>query len=654
MNETRYPYMLTPARVGKRIFRNRLLAGPCVPVFGQSAEIWPSDAWIECFVSRAKSGASGVVCCGMQAEVHPSDDPAQGHMDKIDGLNPNAQHRFAEIAEMLKAEGAVPFMQCMPPMGKLMMNGYDVSEGIMSEYVEGDGSRPMPGHEIPAELLYEIAKDYGAIAALGKELGFQGVQIHMAYRHMLPGRFLSPSTNKRTDEFGGCLENRARFPLMVCEEIKKQAGEEMLVHISMTAEEPFEDGLKLEDTLKFMELAEGKIDLISMRGYQIDAAQGPHFIEKELPNRDTYHKVSSYLREHNISVKLAYVCGADDLDNCEDLIRSRDADFVIASRAFVSNPNYGQLLREGRGEDVVPCIRCNKCHQYKPNYWHNLCSVNPEYAISHRDSMLKNEPGESKNIGIIGGGCAGMKAAIDLFDRGHTVTIYEKEGELGGQLNLAGIPKTKWTQKRFRNYLVSQVEKRDIKVMLNTKVKPGDLDDKHDLCFVALGAEPIKPNIPGADAVMTFQEALTDAKKVRGNVIVIGGGEIGLELSIWLTKEHGHKTKCIEMGDMLAKDMAPVHFRRPYREMWEKLEDFSWELNAMVTKIVDHTVYYLQDGEEKAEEADTIILAVGTRGLSEEAMAFGKDDCFRLIGDCKEVGNIATAMRTAHFEACKL
>lgn len=197
MNNPKYPALLTPMKVRSTLFRNRLIAGPAVPVFGQSAEIWPSDAWIDCFVSRAKGGAAGVVSCGMQAEIHPSDDPQQGHMDKIDGTNPNVQHRFAEIAELIKAEGAVPFMQCMPPMGKLMMNGYDVSDGIMSEYVEGDGSVPVPGHEIPTEMLYQIAKDYGAVAALARELGFKGVQIHMAYRHMLPGP-LSLSQHQQT------------------------------------------------------------------------------------------------------------------------------------------------------------------------------------------------------------------------------------------------------------------------------------------------------------------------------------------------------------------------------------------------------------------------------------------------------------------------
>ena len=567
MSHISYPHMLSPLKIGQHVFRNRLLAGPCVPVFGQSAEIWPSDAWIDCFVTRAKSGASGVVCCGMQAEIHPSDDPVQGHMDKIDGTNPNVQHRYAEIAEMLKAEGAVPFMQCMPPMAKLITNGYDVSDGILSEYVEGDGSIPVLGHEIPAALLYDIARDYGAVAALGKELGFEGVQIHMAYRHMLPGRFLSPSTNKRTDEFGGCLENRARFPLMICEEIKRQAGEDMLVHIAITAEEPFEDGLQLKDTLKFIEMAQGKADIISIRGWQIDLAQGPHYIENELPNRDIYHKISAYLRKNSIRVRLAYVCGADNLDNCEALIASGDADLIIASRAFIANPDYGQLLREGRGEDVVPCIRCNRCHQYKPNFWHNYCSVNPEYAISHRKDSLMNTPGKPKNVAIIGGGCAGMKAAIDLYDRGHRVTIYERESILGGQLNLAGIPKTKWTQKRFRDYLVHQVEKRGIQIKLNTEIKPGELDVRHELVFVAIGAEPIRPSIPGTEGLMTFQDAFEHPERIRGKVVVIGGGEIGLELSLWLVREQGHETMCIEMQDRLAPTMAPVHFRRPYREM---------------------------------------------------------------------------------------
>ncbi len=653
MNQIKYPHMLTPIKIGKYVFRNRLLAGPAVPVFGQSAEIWPSDAWVDCFASRARGGAAAVVCCGMLAEIRPSDDPQQGHMDKIDGNNPNVQHRFAEIAEIVKAEGAVPFMQCMPPMGRLM--GWDVSSGVLSEYVEGDGSAPTVGKEIPAEMLCEIAHDYGEVARLAKELGFQGVQIHMAYRHMLPGRFLSPSTNKRTDEFGGCLENRARFPLMVFDEIKKAAGADMLIHISMTAEEPFEDGLQIEDTMHFLQLAEGKVDIVSLRGYQIDLAQGPHFAGGALPNRPTYQKISKFLHEQKIGITLAYVCGADDLDNCEDLVASGDADCILASRAFVSNPNYAQLLLEGRGDDVVPCIRCNKCHQYKPNCWHNLCSVNPEYALSYRKDSLISPSGKPQNVAVIGGGCAGMKAAIDLFDRGHHVTVYEACDCLGGQLNLAGIPKSKWTQKRFRDYLVRQVEKRDIQLVLSTKVEPGQLDDLYDTVFVALGAVPLRPPIPGADGLLTFKDAFEHPELVHGRVIVIGGGEIGLELSLYLVQEQGHEVLCIEMQDKLAPEMAPVHFRRPYREMWETLDGFSYSLHSKVTCVDEHQVWYEKDdGEEQVVEADTIILASGTRGLSTEAAQFGPDGKFRLIGDCKAPGNIATAMRSAHFEACKL
>ncbi len=653
MNETTYTHLRSPVKVGNLLFRNRLLAGPCVPVFGQSAEIWPSDAWIDCFASRARSGASAVVCCGMVAEIHPSDDPVQGHMDKIDGMNPNVQHRFAEIAEIVKAEGSIPFMQCMPPMGKLM--GWDVSSDVLSEYVEGDGSVPVTGKEIPAKMLEEIAHDYGEVAALAKELGFQGVQIHMAYRHFLPGRFLSPHVNKRTDKFGGSLENRARFPMMVFDAIKKAAGSDMLIHISITAQEPFEDGLKIEDTKRFLRLIQGKVDIVSVRGYQIDVAQGPHFINKPLPNREDYTLIADYLHKTNNDIKLAYVCGADDLDNCEELLASGDADLILASRAFVSNPNYAQLMLEGRGDDVVPCLRCNKCHQYKPHFWHNLCSVNPEYAISYRKNSLVNAPGTPKRIAIIGGGCAGMKAAMDLYDRGHEVEIFEKQDCLGGQLNIAGIPATKWTVKRFRDYLVHQIGKRDIKVSYNAKIEPGQLDGKYDTVFVAIGAEPFCPPIPGAQNLPTFKDAFEHPEQIVGNVIVIGGGEIGLELSIFLAKEKGHKVLCLEALPELAPTMAPVHFRRPYREMWESIENLSFSTNSLVTRIEDGKVTYtLNKTEVHTVKADTVVLASGTRSLSEQALKFGPDGQYRIIGDCHSLGNIATAMRGAHFEACKI
>jgi NADPH-dependent 2,4-dienoyl-CoA reductase/sulfur reductase-like enzyme len=263
---------------------------------------------------------------------------------------------------------------------------------------------------------------------------------------------------------------------------------------------------------------------------------------------------------------------------------------------------------------------------------------------------MVSAPKQRKNTAIIGGGCAGMKAAMDLYDRGHSVTIYEKEAELGGQLNLAAVPSFKWTQRSFRNYLFHQMSKRNIEVIYNTPVKSGDLDGKYDMVFVAIGAEPLVPRIPGIEGLPTYKDVFKDPSIVNGRAIIIGGGEIGLELGIYLNKL-GHETLIIEMKDKLAAEMTPVHFRRPYREMWEKLEGFKWELNATVTKVEGKNVTYTREGKETIVPGGTIIIASGSKPLRDESVSFGGFDHYRPIGDCWELGNIATALRSAHYAA---
>ncbi len=651
MINKRYPHLNSPIMVRNTFFCNRLMAGPGIPIFAQSSENFPCDGWIANFAEKAKTGAGAVVSIGGAIEVHLNDEPVQGHFPRIDFADMTAQHRFADIAEVIKAQGSIPVMQCMPPMGKLA--GYDVSDDVWSEYVEGDGSYPVKGKECPKELLYEVAQDYGKSAELSKILGFKMVQIHMAYRNMFPGRFLSRFTNKRTDEFGGSLENRARFPLLICEEIKKACGDDFLISVAITAEEPgYPDGLTLGETCDFLRLAEGKIDIISIREHQIDFAQGLSFTEKKLPNRPAHRALSKFIRDNNIDIKLAYVCGAHDLDDCEDLIASGDADFILTSRAFLADPEFAVKMREGRNEDVVPCLRCSRCHHDNDDSWTSVCSVNPKFPFLHRMQHMVSAPGPKKKIAVIGGGCAGMKAAMECVDRGHDVTIYEKEPKLGGQLNLAGVAYVKWTLEKFRNYLAHQIEKRDIKVFLNTEVKPGQIDDDYDIIIVALGAVPLIPDIPGINNAMPFDYALTHPDEVKGDIVFIGGGEIAVENALHFIKM-GHKAMCIEMKDKLAAECPPVHYRRPFRELWESTEGFSWELNSKVTAVSDSrdVIYIDSDGEEKSVKADTVIIAAGTRGLTREAMAFGGNDKFRFIGDCLNLGNIAMAMRTAYFTA---
>ena len=267
--------------------------------------------------------------------------------------------------------------------------------------------------------------------------------------------------------------------------------------------------------------------------------------------------------------------------------------FEHYSQSWISNPNYGQLAYEGNKEDVVPCLRCNKCHgRGKNDPFVSVCSVNPIIGLEHMIDKLVVAPTTSKNVAIIGGGPAGMKGAMELYDRGHKVTLYEATDTLGGAIKHSDYVDFKWPLRNFKNYLIHQVAKRDITVLLNTKVTPDMIKDQnYEVVLAALGAQPIKPSIPGIDNehVVFATESFINPDTLGRDVVVIGGGEIGVEAGMNLAKK-GHNVTVLEMRDTLAADTTLIHYRETFEAAWEALDSFSYILNARCSGIKGNEV----------------------------------------------------------------
>lgn len=649
----KYNHLLSPIKVGNVVLRNRLIATPSNPHFVQGPEKWPTEALITHYGNKAKAGAAIVTCKGNNPVK--TKDP---HSQSLDITNGAHQHYFAQIAEAVHYYGAKASYLVLPPMD--IVEGYDCSDGVLSEFVAGDGSKAEYGKAAPKELLEKMVEAYAAEAKLAKSLGFDMCFMHMAYRLMFPGRFLSPLSNKRTDEFGGSMENRARFPLMICEAIKNACGRDFLVEVSISGEEAsrFPGGLTIEDSIEFAKLAEGKIDILQIRGSSIDPSQPTYLDLREVPQLDAASAIRAGIARSGINMLVDIVGGCQDLELCDSIIAEGKADFIGAARSFIADPQWGVKAYEGRGEDVVPCLRCNKCHISGPEKWFTVCAVNPQWGLEHKIERMVSPPKRKKNIAIVGGGPAGMEAAIIASQREHDVTLYEKSGSLGGLINKTEGIDIKWTLVKYRDFMIRQVEKAEITVRLNIAATPELLHKEgYDEVIIAIGSDPVIPPIPGADNINVCPAVDTVAREpeMGEKVVVVGGGEIGVEMGLHLAKK-GHSVTLLEMQGELAPECVPVHFRSIFIETWENQDGFNYILNARCTGIEDGKVFYIDpDGVSHTIDADNVVIAAGMRPKSDESMAFMDETCrTHLIGDCDKVGSIQTAMRAAYALASNI
>lgn len=657
-----YPHLLAPIKIGKFVLKNRMQSSNSLPHFSQGPEEYPAEATMAHFIGRARTGAAFVTLGGMDDNLEnpPLPDTLDvSHFPDFNIHDAKCQNYLVEMIEAIHYTGSLMSGSLFSANKKFRYTNEKGEVEII------DASAPAStgalasmdyqfvGDEISGETLRKIAISYGQRAAFYKRLGFDAVTIHMSYRAQLPGQLLSPLSNRRTDEFGGSFEGRCRFPLLMLEEIRKAVGNDMLIEIQFSAEEP-KGGYTIDEGIEFLKLAQKYVDIVQVRSADGDYN---HPIPFEL-NPTPFLELTEKIKKANLDFVVSNVGGWFYPEMAEKAIAEGKLDMVAMARAWISNPNYGDLLYEDRADDLVPCLRCNKCHgRGKNDIMTTCCSVNPKFGFEVVDKFLQKEPGKSKQIAVIGGGPGGMRTALYLADRGHKVTIYEKEDKLGGAIKHADYIPFKWTLKDYKNYLIRQVEKKGIHVVLNTTATPEMVEDRYDAVIAAVGAQPVIPPIPGAkgENVTVATDAIMHSEKIGQNVVVIGGGEVGVETGMFLAQQ-GKNVTVIEMRDQLAADTTVMHYRSMFTDAWEAIPTFHYVLNATAKEITaDHVTYTDKDGVDHDLPAESVILSVGMRSKTDEALSFyGTNPGFYMVGDCRKPGTIQTTNRSAYVTASNI
>lgn len=660
----RYANILQPLKIGNVILKNRLIASKVVSMELQGPEGFLAESTMD-FVSKlAKNGAAMVTC---SVGVFPDKDKNYSGMSLFHMDDRDVRNYYAKMLDRIHAYGslATASMMCALPNHLQISELHDTSRLTWrGEY----GGPPYGGKpEISKAEIREFIDNFVQQCIVMKTVGFDACNIYMSYRGSILANSLSPVLNQRTDEYGGSLENRARLTKELFRAIKEACGQDFLIEaqISPIEEEPY--GYTNEEFLDYCKMCEGLVDIFHLRGW--DGATS-HISPYNSSRHDPFAlKYAKAFKERGIKAVVAPNGGFGNLDDIDFFIGSGQCDAVILGRPFIADPEYGKKLYEGRGEDVVPCIRCDRCHGA-------VCSVNPQNGLAHVYPNMFDEPGVPMKIAVVGGGPAGMQAAVTAAKRGHKVTLYEKNSYLGGQLHHADYMPFKWELKDFKDYLIRQMGKLDVDICLNTEATPDLISaGGFDGLIAACGAEPTRQGIPGCENKTVFApvDVFGHEDALGQDIVVIGGALTGTETAIYLG-QLGRNVTILTRQDRIAHDNTS-HAKRAILELADSVETLTQITRATTTRISENAVYYRNaDGVECSIPCDSVIFCSGHKPLVDECFRFaGLTPKYFVVGDAnihrnrhystfeipkdkaREVeGDVRHAVFTGHMAACSL
>ncbi len=616
-------HVFSPISIGNMVVKNRLVVPPMVSNYANEDGTC-TEQFISYHEEKAKGGWGLIIVEDYKI------NPEAGGFVKLPGLWDDSQiESHQQLTERVHQHGAKIAAQIYHA-GRETCAEITGVQPVAPSAIPDPVVNAMP-RELSVEEIQQLVEQFGDTALRAKKAGFDAVEIHGAHGYLV-NQFMSPFSNKRIDQYGGTILNRARFALEVIANIRAKVGTDFPLIYRMSVNEFVEGGLTTEDSKVISMLLENAgIDLIH-------ASNGVYAsTETIIPPTAVGHAWSANISEELkkvVSIPVIAVGRINDPLIAESVLRSKQADMISMGRGSLADPHLPNKAQAGQFDDIIRCIGCLQgCIQRNAQQLPIKCLVNP--MTGHESERQITPASREKKVFIIGGGIAGMEAAIVAAQRGHKVEIFEKNSRLGGQWVLAAIPPTKEELGSFTVWQVNQLNKLGVIVHLNTELTLDMIrDSQPDSVIIATGASPFVPNIPGKDLnhVLTANDILQGSAQAGKRVVVIGGGLVGSETAAHLAN-HGHDVSIIEMN-------SDIFVGTPSATKQYLMKDLQHHnvailTNTQVKEIHNDAVVVENDGQLQTLAAiDNVVMAIGSRPVS-----FSVEDLEQHVSEIVTIGD---------------
>ena len=640
-----YDKLFEPGMIGGLEIRNRIV----MPAMGCSLAESSGEAgarMIKYYADRARGGAGLII-----TEITRIDDETGvGTPNQLSVTNTHMIAQLSRLVEAVHAYDTKLFVQLHHPgnqtPSRLIGGRQPVSASDVTCKVIGEQPRALTTEEVEG-----MVKKFVTGAVIAQKAGVDGVEIHAAHGYLV-SQFLSPHTNKRTDKYGGSFEGRMRFVTEIIMGIKAYCGPNFPISVRMNGSDYLPDGITEEDGIAQARYLEKLgISCINVSCGTYDS--GATIIEPNYFKEGWKRHLAANIRKA-VNIPVIAVSNIKHPAIAEKTLEQGLYDFVGIARGHLADPDWGKKAREGKDVLIRKCIGCMECFRILNDGLPLGCTLNPVLGREFEygdEKLVKN--GAGRTVAVVGGGPAGMEAALTLAKRGFSTILFEAADKLGGTANLAAIPPHKEMLAEFVETMEAQLREAGVDVRLGVKADLAAVQAAGaEAVFIAAGGKPVLPSIPGIDRAVTAEEVLRGDAVVTGEkIVIVGGGVTGLETAEYFANDH--KVTVVEMQDKIGGNLYPSIVMNLTQEI---LKNEGRILKGSKLTSVDTDSVWIEDvrtGSTERIPADAVILAMGVRSerpdYEEFRKAFGDD--LILVGDSMKPGQIYDALHSGHDKA---